>query len=72
LLFAGAALTETIFAWPGVGRLLISSAAARDLPVVQTAILFVALVIILSNLIVDVLHGWLDPRIGSLGAEARG
>jgi len=71
LLFAGAAVTETIFAWPGVGRLLISSAAARDLPVVQTAILFVALVIILSNLTVDLIQSWLDPRVETLGTEAR-
>jgi peptide/nickel transport system permease protein len=71
LLFAGAAVTETIFAWPGVGRLLVTSAAARDLPVVQAGILFVALVIILSNLVVDVIHSLLDPRIDTLGAEAR-
>lgn len=71
LLFAGAAVTETIFAWPGVGRLLVTSAAARDLPVIQTGILFVALVIILSNLMVDVMHSLLDPRINTLGAQAR-
>jgi peptide/nickel transport system permease protein len=70
LLFAGAAVTETIFAWPGVGRLLVTSAAARDLPVVQTGILFVATVIILSNLTVDYLQSLLDPRIDTLGAEA--
>lgn len=72
LLFAGAAVTETIFAWPGVGRLLVSSAAARDLPVVQTAILFVALVIILSNLVVDLIHGAMDPRIDAFGEKAKG
>jgi peptide/nickel transport system permease protein len=71
LLFAGAAVTETIFAWPGIGRLVVSAAAARDLPVVQGAILFVAAVIILSNLAVDIIHGLLDPRIDAFGARAR-
>ncbi|MFM9974076.1 MAG: ABC transporter permease [Beijerinckiaceae bacterium] len=69
LLFAGAAVTETIFAWPGVGRLLVSSAGSRDLPVIQTAILFVAFVIIVSNLAVDIIHALIDPRIDALGTK---
>lgn len=69
LLFAGAAVTETIFAWPGVGRLLVSSAGSRDLPVIQTAILFVAFVIIVSNLAVDIIHALIDPRLDALGAR---
>ncbi|MCO4052820.1 MAG: ABC transporter permease [Bosea sp.] len=69
LLFAGAAVTETIFAWPGVGRLLVSSAGSRDLPVIQTAILFVAFVIIVSNLAVDIIHALIDPRLDALGTR---
>jgi ABC-type dipeptide/oligopeptide/nickel transport system permease component len=64
-------VTETIFAWPGVGRLLVSSAAARDLPVVQAAILFVAVTIVAANLAVDLIHAAIDPRIDALGAGAR-
>lgn len=71
LLFAGAAVTETIFAWPGVGRLLVSSAGARDLPVIQVTILFVALMIVLSNLAADLIHALIDPRVDVLGARDR-
>ncbi|MGL5114961.1 MAG: ABC transporter permease subunit, partial [Beijerinckiaceae bacterium] len=70
LLLSAAAVTETIFAWPGVGRLLVSSAAQRDLPVVQASILFVAFVIVVCNLAMDLLHAALDPRVDALGAEA--
>lgn len=69
LVLTGAAVTETIFAWPGVGRLLVSAAAQRDLPVVQGAILFVAAVIVLSNLAVDIVHAVIDPRIDALGVS---
>ncbi|CAN1526002.1 DppB ABC-type dipeptide/oligopeptide/nickel transport systems, permease components [Rhabdaerophilaceae bacterium] len=69
LILTGATVTETIFAWPGVGRLLVSSAGARDLPVVQVAILFVAAVVVLSNLAVDIIHAIIDPRIDALGAS---
>ncbi len=62
-IIAGAAVTETVFAWPGVGRLIVESVSRRDFPVVQTLILFVALSVILANLVVDLLYGWLDPRI---------
>jgi peptide/nickel transport system permease protein len=71
LLFAGASVTETIFAWPGVGRLLVSSAGSRDLPVIQASILFVACVIIVCNLAVDIIHALIDPRIDTLGAKAQ-
>jgi peptide/nickel transport system permease protein len=71
LILTGAVVTETIFAWPGVGRLLVSSAAARDLPIVQCAILFVALVIVLSNLAVDLIHAAIDPRVDALGIRSR-
>ncbi len=62
-LFGGAVLTETIFAWPGVGNWLIHGIARRDYPVLQGGILMVATIIILVNLTVDVLAGLINPRI---------
>ncbi|MBK8174316.1 MAG: ABC transporter permease subunit [Rhodospirillales bacterium] len=63
VLLAGAILTETIFAWPGVGKWLIDAVRRRDYPVLQGGILLVASVVIAVNLLVDVLYGALDPRI---------
>lgn len=62
-LLSGAVVTETIFSLPGVGRLFISAVVYRDYAVVQVVILFVALVVSLSNLIVDVVYGLVDPRV---------
>ncbi len=62
LILTGAVVTETIFAWPGLGRVLVTAVAQRDLPVVQAAILLIALIMVLSNLIVDFLHAAIDPR----------
>jgi ABC-type dipeptide/oligopeptide/nickel transport system permease component len=62
-LMAGSIITETIFAWPGVGRLLISSISHRDVPVVEAAVFFIATAIALANLLVDVLQMLIDPRI---------
>ena len=59
----GTIITETIFAWPGVGRLLIQAISFRDYPLVQGCILFIAATYVAMNLIVDLLYGWLDPRI---------
>jgi ABC-type dipeptide/oligopeptide/nickel transport system permease component len=59
----GAVITETIFAWPGVGRLLIQSISARDYPMVQGCILLIALTYVTVNLITDLAYGLLDPRI---------
>jgi ABC-type dipeptide/oligopeptide/nickel transport system permease component len=59
----GAIITETIFAWPGVGRLLVQSITARDYPAVQGCILLIAITYVSVNLFVDVLYGVLDPRI---------
>jgi peptide/nickel transport system permease protein/oligopeptide transport system permease protein len=61
--FNGAVVIESVFAWPGVGRLLVESILARDFPVVQGGLLVVALGFLLTNLIVDLLYGYLDPRI---------
>ena len=56
-------VTETVFAWPGVGRLLVTSVAARDLAIVQTIVIMVATTMVLANLLVDLLYGWIDPRL---------
>jgi peptide/nickel transport system permease protein len=62
-LLGGAILTETIFAWPGVGRLVVDAIFARDYPLVQGVVLVIALVFVLVNLLVDVSYAVLDPRI---------
>ncbi|MBI3998964.1 MAG: ABC transporter permease [Armatimonadetes bacterium] len=62
-LLSGAVLTESVFAWPGVGRLLVEGILARDYPIVQAAVLVVALAFVLVNLLVDVLYAVVDPRI---------
>jgi peptide/nickel transport system permease protein len=63
MLLGGAVVTETIFAWPGVGRLAVQSIFVRDYPVVQAGVLVLALVFVAINLAVDLLYGTLDPRI---------
>jgi peptide/nickel transport system permease protein len=62
-LIAGAVVVESVFSWPGVGRLLVVAVANRDLAVVQCILLLVALTMVTSNLIVDFLYGFLDPRL---------
>jgi ABC-type dipeptide/oligopeptide/nickel transport system permease component len=62
-LLGGAVITETIFAWPGVGRLTIQAIQAKDLPLVQACVLFLALIFVFANLVVDLLYAYLDPRI---------
>ncbi len=62
-LLAGAVITETVFTWPGIGRLLVQSILARDYPVVQGAVLLIAMSFIIVNLLVDLLYGLVDPRI---------
>lgn len=63
LLIAGAVITETIFGWPGVGRLLVYSVKHRDYNVVQVIVLFISCSMVMANLAVDLIYGWLDPRI---------
>ncbi len=63
MLLTGAVITETIFAWPGVGRLLIQSISFRDYPVVQGCILLIAVTYVSVNLVTDLVYGLLDPRI---------
>jgi ABC-type dipeptide/oligopeptide/nickel transport system permease component len=62
-LMAGAVLTETIFAWPGIGRLVVEAINNKDFPVVQGTIMTFAIMYALINLIVDVLYAFLDPRL---------
>jgi ABC-type dipeptide/oligopeptide/nickel transport system permease component len=59
----GTIITETIFSWPGVGRLLIQAISFRDYPLVQGCILFIAVTYVTMNLLVDLVYGFLDPRI---------
>jgi peptide/nickel transport system permease protein len=66
-LLGGAVVTETVFAWPGVGRLAIESINSRDFPVVSAVVFFVASGFVLINLLVDMLYTWLDPRIRLAG-----
>ncbi len=63
LLLGGAVLTETVFAWPGIGRLIVDSILARDYPMIQGAILIFGLLYIMVNLVVDLLYAFIDPRI---------
>jgi dipeptide transport system permease protein len=62
-LFGGAILTETIFAWPGVGKWLVDSIARRDYPSVQGGVVLIASIVMLVNLGVDLLYGLINPRI---------
>ncbi|HXH83667.1 MAG TPA: ABC transporter permease [Candidatus Tectomicrobia bacterium] len=62
-LLGGAVVTETVFAWPGIGRLAIQSIYNRDYPIVQAVVFLSALLFIVINLVIDVIYGFLDPRI---------
>jgi ABC-type dipeptide/oligopeptide/nickel transport system permease component len=63
VVLAGAVVTETVFAWPGIGRLAIQAISVRDYPVVQAVVLVTAFGFVVTNLAVDVLYTLLDPRI---------
>lgn len=62
-LIAGAVVVESVFSWPGIGRLLVTSVANRDLALVQSLLLLVAGTMVVSNLVVDAMYGWIDPRL---------
>ncbi|HLC20993.1 MAG TPA: ABC transporter permease, partial [Candidatus Methylomirabilis sp.] len=62
-LFAGSALVETVFGWPGVGRLLFDSISTRDYPILLGIFVVVALAVIIANLLTDLAYAVLDPRI---------
>ncbi len=63
MMLGGAVVTETVFAWPGLGRLVISSVTWRDYPVVQATVIFLSVLYIFANLLVDILYAYLNPRI---------
>ncbi len=65
-LLGGAVVTETIFAWPGMGRLVIQAIYGRDFVLVQGVVLVFALVRVISNILTDVIYVWIDPRIGHI------
>jgi peptide/nickel transport system permease protein len=60
---SGAVLTESIFGWPGIGRFALEAILKRDFPVIQGTVLFMALMFITANMLVDILYGVIDPRI---------
>lgn len=62
-LLSGAVLTETIFAWPGVGRLAVEALVARDFPMIRGTVIFMAVLFLVANLLVDLSYGFIDPRI---------
>ena len=63
-LLAGAVVTETVYAWPGVGQIVIESVAFRDFPVIQVILLLFGVMYVGMNLVIDLLYIWIDPRIG--------
>lgn len=67
-LFSGAVFVEAVFAWPGVGRVLVEAVRARDYPVVMAATTVSAILVVLGNLLADLLASWVDPRMRARGA----
>ena len=63
LLLGGTVVTETVFSWPGVGRLVVQSVSQRDYPVIIAGVFVISLTFVLVNLIVDIVYGYLDPRV---------
>lgn len=70
LLLGGTVIIETVFAWPGVGRLIVQAVMDRDYPVVQAAVMFLAAIFVLVNLLVDMLYVWIDPAISFRRGQA--
>ena len=66
-LLAGAVVTESVFSWPGIGQLIVNSVSSRDVAVVQCVLVLVATTMVVSNMIVDLLYGLLDPRMREAG-----
>lgn len=62
-LLGGTVLTESTFSWPGIGRLAVDAVQSRDFPMIQGTVLFMALIFVVINLLVDLSYGWFDPRI---------
>jgi peptide/nickel transport system permease protein len=68
-LVGGAVVVETVFSWPGIGRLLVASVTARDLAVVQVILLLIGAMMVASNLLIDLLYGLIDPRMRTSRAQ---
>ncbi len=68
-MISAAAVVEAVFAWPGIGRLIVESVAQRNLAIVQVIIMLVAFVMIVTNLLVDLIYAWLDPRASAAAAN---
>ena len=64
-LLGGAMLTETIFSWPGLGRLMVDSIKSKDMPLVLGSVIFLAVMFSVVNLVVDIIYAFVDPRIKS-------
>ncbi|MFC1937706.1 ABC transporter permease [Chloroflexota bacterium] len=62
-MLVGSVVVETVFAWPGVGRLVVESVKFRDFPMVQTCVILISVMFVLGNLLVDILYAWADPKI---------
>jgi len=62
-LFSGAVITETVFAWPGIGRMFVTAMMARDYPLLMGILLLGSVMVVAFNLVADLVYGWLDPRI---------
>lgn len=65
-LLGGAMLTETVFSWPGLGRLMVDSIKSKDIPMVLGSVIFMAVMFSIVNLMVDIIYAFVDPRIKSL------
>lgn len=63
-------VVETVFAWPGIGQLLVTAVGQRDLAVVQTIVILIAFTMVTANYLVDLAYRWLDPRIATAGKDA--
>ena len=63
VLLTGAILTETLFAWPGIGRWMVASVESRDYPVIQGGILIIALILVTVNLMTDLIYLWINPML---------
>ena len=63
ILLGGSVITETIFSWPGLGRLMVDSVFTRDYPLVQACVIVTSTIFISINLLVDIAYGYIDPRI---------
>lgn len=70
-LFSGAMVTETVFSWPGMGRLIVSGVNMRDFPVVQGCVLLMSVSVIVGNLVADILYTFVDPRIDLAKKEVK-